>query len=53
MPTVLVVLLIVALLAFLVATFDPPPPWVPIRLVALGLFLITLVLLLTGAGGLR
>ena len=50
MPIVLVVLSIVALLSFLVAAFDPPPPWASIRLVALGLFLLTLVMLL---GGLR
>lgn len=36
------VLLIVALLAFLVAAFELPPPTTPIRLIALGLFLVTL-----------
>lgn len=48
MPIVLVVLLIVALLSFLVAAFDPPAPWGSVRLIALGLFLITLVVLIQG-----
>lgn len=50
---VITVLLIVALLAFLVAAFELPPPASSVRLIALGLFLLTLVHLLTGAGGLK
>lgn len=48
MPIVLVVLLIVALLSFLIAALDPPPPWASVRLIALGLFLLTLVQLING-----
>lgn len=47
---ILTVLLIVALLAFLVAAFELPPPVSSIRLIALGLFLLTLVQLIGTSG---
>ena len=46
---VITVLLIVALLAFLAAVVDWPTPPGALRLVALGLFLLTLCQLLQGA----
>jgi hypothetical protein len=48
---VITVLLIVALLAFLFAVVDWPTPPGAVRLIALGLFLLTLCYLLQG--GLR
>jgi hypothetical protein len=47
---IITVLLVVALLAFLVAAFELPPPVSSVRLIALGLFLLTLCQLI-GAGG--
>lgn len=47
---IITVLLIVALLAFLIAAFELPPPVSSVRLIALGLFLVTLCQLIATGG---